>query len=68
MGAFAAAVMLILARVADEKPAILALPWSVIMMVCGVTVLTSLAGEDGRNRPVHDDPRAVRDRIDRSRA
>ena len=47
MGAFAAAVVLTLARVTDEKPAILAIPWSVIVMVCGVTVLTSLLEKTG---------------------
>jgi len=40
MGAFAAAVALGLARVADEKPVILAISWGVIMLVCGVTGLT----------------------------
>jgi di/tricarboxylate transporter len=47
MGAFAAAVALTLARVTDEKPAILAIPWSVIVMVSGVTVLTSLLEKTG---------------------
>ena len=47
MGAFAAAVVLTLAKVADERPAIPALPWSVIVMVCGVTVLTSLLEKTG---------------------
>ncbi len=47
MGAFMAAVVLILARVADEKPAMLSLPWSVIMMVSGVTVLTTLVEKTG---------------------
>ncbi len=47
MGAFAAAVVLTLARVTDEKPAILAIPWSVIVMVSGVTVLTSLLEKTG---------------------
>ena len=47
MGAFAAAVVLTLAKVTDERPAIPALPWSVIMMVCGVTVLTSLLEKTG---------------------
>ncbi len=47
MGAFAAAVVLILVKVADERPAIAALPWSVIMMVSGVTVLTSLLEKTG---------------------
>jgi di/tricarboxylate transporter len=47
MGAVAAAVLLTLARVTDEKPAILAIPWSVIVMVSGVTVLTSLLEKTG---------------------
>ncbi len=47
MGAFAAAVVLTLAKVADEKPAVKAMPWSVIMMVSGVTVLTSLLQRTG---------------------
>ena len=47
MCAFAMAVLLTLAKVADEKPAIQAIPWSVIVMVCGVTVLTSLLEKTG---------------------
>jgi di/tricarboxylate transporter len=47
MGAFAAAVVLILAKAADERPAIAALPWSVIVMVCGVTVLMALLEKTG---------------------
>ncbi len=47
MGAFAAAVVLTLANVTDERPVIPALPWSVVMMVCGVTVLTSLLEKTG---------------------
>jgi Na+/H+ antiporter NhaD/arsenite permease-like protein len=47
MGALAAAVVLILAKAADERPAIAGLPWSVIVMVCGVTVLTALLEKTG---------------------
>jgi di/tricarboxylate transporter len=47
MGAFAAAVALTLTKVTDERPVIPTLPWSVIMMVCGVTVLTSLLEKTG---------------------
>jgi di/tricarboxylate transporter len=47
MGALAAAVVLILAKAADERPAIAALPWSVIVMVCGVTTLTALLEKTG---------------------
>lgn len=42
MAAFAGAVLLTFLRAADERKAISAIPWSVILMVCGVTVLTSL--------------------------
>jgi len=47
LGAFVAAVVLTLAKVTDEKPAILAIPWSVIVMVCGVTVLTAILEKTG---------------------
>jgi di/tricarboxylate transporter len=42
MGAFFAAVVLVLARAADDGEAIKRMPWRVIVMVCGVTVLISL--------------------------
>ncbi len=47
VGAFAGAVLLTLARMADEREAIRAMPWSVILMVCGVSVLTALLGKTG---------------------
>jgi Na+/H+ antiporter NhaD/arsenite permease-like protein len=47
MGALAGAVVLILAKAADERPATAGLPWSVIVMVCGVTVLTALLEKTG---------------------
>jgi len=47
MGAFAAAGLLSLLRVADEKETIRAMPWGVILMVCGVTVLTTLLETTG---------------------
>lgn len=47
LGALAASVVLILAKAADERPAISALPWSVVVMVCGVTVLTALLEKTG---------------------
>ena len=47
MGAFAAAVLLILCRAADERKSIQLIPWGVILMVCGVTVLTSLMERTG---------------------
>lgn len=42
MGAFAGAVLLVLLRCADDREAIRKMPWNVIMMVCGVTVLIAL--------------------------
>jgi len=42
MGAFVCAVILVLARAADDGVAIKAMPWGVIVMVCGVTVLIGL--------------------------
>jgi Na+/H+ antiporter NhaD/arsenite permease-like protein len=47
MGAFAAAVLLTVIRAADERKSIEMIPWSVILMVCGVTVLTSLLDKTG---------------------
>jgi di/tricarboxylate transporter len=42
MGAFACAVLLALLRVADHQESVKKMPWSVIMMVSGVTVLIAL--------------------------
>lgn len=42
MGAFAGAVLLVLTGSADDVEAIKRMPWRVIVMVCGVTVLISL--------------------------
>ena len=39
MAALAGATMLSLAKAADEKEAIKRMPWGVVLMVCGVTVL-----------------------------
>ena len=47
MGAFAGAVLLSLLKVGDELKAVKLMPWRVIMMVCGVTVLISLLNETG---------------------
>jgi len=47
MGAFAGAVFLTLIRVTDEKKSVQGIPWSVILMVCGVTVLTALLERTG---------------------
>jgi di/tricarboxylate transporter len=42
MGAFAGAVLLVLLRCANDREAVKKMPWNVIMMVCGVTVLIAL--------------------------
>jgi di/tricarboxylate transporter len=42
MGAFLGAVILVLSRSADDGEAFKRMPWRVIVMVCGVTVLISL--------------------------
>jgi Na+/H+ antiporter NhaD/arsenite permease-like protein len=42
MGAFLASVILVLAGAADDAEAIKRMPWKVIVMVCGVTVLIAL--------------------------
>jgi len=47
LAAFAGAVLLIVLRAGDERKAIESIPWGVILMVCGVTVLTSLLKETG---------------------
>lgn len=47
MAAFAAAVVLTLLKVADEKKAVQHMPWRVIMMVTGVTVLIALLEKTG---------------------
>ena len=47
LGAFACAVVLALLKAGDESVAINLMPWRVIMMVCGVTVLISVLDETG---------------------
>jgi Na+/H+ antiporter NhaD/arsenite permease-like protein len=47
MGAFAGAAVLAFMRTGDEVAAIRAMPWAVILMVCGVTVLTGLLEKTG---------------------
>ena len=42
LGAFLGAVILVLCRAADDGAAMKAMPWRVIVMVCGVTVLIAL--------------------------
>ena len=47
MAAFAGAVLLALMRAADDGEAIKRMPWSTIVMVCGVTVLIGLLEKTG---------------------
>jgi Na+/H+ antiporter NhaD/arsenite permease-like protein len=47
MGAFVAAAILSLARAADEEKAIRSMPWGVILMVSGMTVLVEVLGKTG---------------------
>jgi len=47
LSAFAAAALLILLRAGDDQAAIRAMPWSVILMVCGVSVLVALVERHG---------------------
>lgn len=47
IGAFLGAAVLSLGRAADEKDALKSMPWSVILMVCGVTVLIGVADKTG---------------------
>ena len=47
LGAFAGAVLLSLLKAGDELEAVKIMPWRVIMMVCGVTVLISVLDRTG---------------------
>ncbi|MGQ0577658.1 MAG: SLC13 family permease [Betaproteobacteria bacterium] len=47
IGAFVGAAVLSLARAADEKEALKTMPWGVVLMVCGVTVLIGVADKTG---------------------
>lgn len=47
MGAFIAAVLITLCRASHEEAAIKAMPWNVILMVSGVTVLISILEKKG---------------------
>jgi len=47
MGAFVGAAVLSLARAADEEAAVRCMPWGIILMVCGVTVLVEVVGKTG---------------------
>jgi di/tricarboxylate transporter len=47
LAAFAAAALLALLRLADDQEALRKMPWGVLVMVSGVTVLTALLGRTG---------------------
>jgi di/tricarboxylate transporter len=47
LAAFGGVALLTLSKAADEREAFRAAPWSVIVMVCGVTVLTALIERTG---------------------
>jgi di/tricarboxylate transporter len=47
LGAFACAIVLALLKAGDEVEAVNLMPWRVIMMVCGVTILISVLDETG---------------------
>ncbi len=47
VAAFIAATVLIVARTADDKAAVGAVPWGVILMVCGVSVLIGVLDKTG---------------------
>ncbi len=47
LAAFAGAVILTLSRASDESAAVKAMPWGVIMMVSGVTLLVSMVDKAG---------------------
>jgi len=47
MGAIIAAVILTVCRAANEEAAVKTMPWNVIVMVCGVTVLISILEKKG---------------------
>lgn len=49
MGGFVCAVILALTGLAPDGPAVKQMPWSVIVMVCGINVLTSLLEKTGGN-------------------
>lgn len=47
LSAFAAAVLLIVARAADEPASLKAMPWPAILMVCGVATLITMSERTG---------------------
>ena len=47
LSAFAAAALILLCRASDEAAAVKRMPWGIIMMVCGVSVLIALLEKTG---------------------
>src|SRR5688572_13857384 len=47
LSAFAAAAVLLVFRAADESAAVKRMPWGIVMMVCGVTVLIGVLDKTG---------------------
>jgi len=47
LSAFAGAALLLVAGAGDERPAVHAVPWGIIMMVCGVSVLIAVLEKTG---------------------
>ena len=47
LAAFTAAVAIVLVRAADENAAVKRMPWSTILMVCGVTMLVAAVEKSG---------------------
>ena len=47
LSAFAASALLLIAGAGDERKAVLAVPWGIIMMVCGVSVLIAVLEKTG---------------------
>jgi len=47
VGAFVATAFLLVARVADEEAALAAVPWSTILLICGVSTLVAVLAETG---------------------
>jgi Na+/H+ antiporter NhaD/arsenite permease-like protein len=47
LGAFACAILLSALKAGDDREAVKLMPWSVIMLVCGVTILISLLEKTG---------------------
>ncbi|HWP36295.1 MAG TPA: SLC13 family permease [Gemmatimonadales bacterium] len=47
VGAFVAVAVLLLARVADQEAAFKSVPWSTVLLICGVTTLVGVLGQTG---------------------